>query len=76
MWVKDTGPGIPASEHGRVFDKYTRLHTKESPRGFGLGLAYCRLAIEGHHGRIWIESEPDLGACFKFTLPLEGQDQV
>jgi NtrC-family two-component system sensor histidine kinase KinB len=70
MWVKDDGPGIPGSEQERIFDKYTRLHAKEGPKGIGLGLAYCRLAVEAHNGRIWVESEPGEGSSFCFTLPV------
>jgi PAS domain S-box-containing protein len=70
VWVRDTGPGIPASEHERIFDKFTRLSSTENAKGLGLGLAYCRLAILGHGGRIWVESEPGQGACFTFTLPV------
>lgn len=69
MWVQDTGPGIPSNQHARIFDKFTRLHGKDGPKGLGLGLAYCRLAVEAHGGRIWVENAPDIGACFKFTLP-------
>jgi PAS domain S-box-containing protein len=69
MWVKDSGPGISPSDQERVFEKFTRLDS-EAPRGFGLGLAFCRLAIEGHGGRIWVESEDRLGSSFKFTLPI------
>ncbi len=69
MWVQDTGPGIPLEERERIFDKYTRLHSKSGPKGLGLGLAFCRLAIEAHGGRIWVENGPIRGACFKFTLP-------
>lgn len=70
MWVQDTGPGIPPGEQDRIFDKFTRLHGRSGPRGFGLGLAFCRLAVEAHGGRIWVESGPDVGACFRFTLPV------
>jgi PAS domain S-box-containing protein len=70
IWVQDTGPGIPSSEHARIFDKFTRLHGKGGPKGLGLGLAYCRLAVEAHGGRIWVENGSDIGACFKFTFPL------
>ncbi|MEJ2301298.1 MAG: GAF domain-containing protein [Anaerolineales bacterium] len=72
MWVKDDGPGIPGSEHERIFDKYTRLQAKDGPKGIGLGLAYCRLAVEAHKGRIWVESEPGEGSIFCFTLPKAG----
>lgn len=70
LWVQDTGPGIPPDEMKRIFDKYTRLNRAGSPKGIGLGLAYCRLAVEGHGGRIWVENIPNLGARFCFTLPI------
>ena len=70
MWVQDTGPGIPLSERERIFDKYTRLHGKSGTRGLGLGLAFCRMAVQAHGGRIWVEDGPEGGACFKFTLPV------
>ncbi len=70
MWVQDTGPGIPPSDRERIFDKFTRLHGKGGPKGLGLGLAFCRLAIEAHEGRIWVDEAPSPGACFKFTLPV------
>jgi PAS domain S-box-containing protein len=70
MWVQDTGPGIPSADQRRIFDKYTRLKAKDGPKGIGLGLAYCRLAVEGHGGRIWVESQPGQGARFCFTLPI------
>ncbi len=67
--VQDNGPGIPAPEHEHIFDKFIRLNTSEGLKGMGLGLSFCRLAVEGHGGRIWVESEPGAGSCFKFTLP-------
>ncbi len=70
MWIQDSGPGIPAKEQEYIFDKFTRLDPEGSQKGFGLGLAYCRLAIEGHGGKIWVESEAGKGSCFYFTLPL------
>jgi signal transduction histidine kinase len=70
FWVQDSGPGIPEADRERIFDKYTRLHSREGPKGFGLGLAYCRLAVEGHGGRIWVESQLGEGSCFNFTLPV------
>jgi PAS domain S-box-containing protein len=71
IWVQDSGPGIPAEENEHIFDKFTRLNPTGSQKGFGLGLAYCRLAIEGHSGRIWVDSEPGKGSRFSFTLPVE-----
>jgi two-component system, NtrC family, sensor histidine kinase KinB len=70
VWVQDEGPGIPASEHERIFTKFTRLSARESiAKGLGLGLAYCRLAVEAHQGHIWVESEPGMGSRFIFRLP-------
>jgi NtrC-family two-component system sensor histidine kinase KinB len=70
IWVEDNGPGIPASEHERIFDKFSRLKLSESVKGMGLGLAYCRLAVQGHGGKIWVESEPGLGSRFIFVVPI------
>ncbi|GAB4477484.1 MAG: hypothetical protein Kow0088_16450 [Anaerolineales bacterium] len=75
LWVQDSGPGIPATEQERIFNKFTRLHGAEEQHGFGLGLAYCRLAVEAHGGRIWVESQPNQGACFRFTLPIAPNGQ-
>ncbi|PWH14463.1 MAG: hypothetical protein DDG59_12770 [Anaerolineae bacterium] len=75
FWVQDRGPGIPATEQERIFDKFTRLRNAEGQHGFGLGLAYCRLAVEAHGGRIWVESQPNQGACFRFTLPVAPNEQ-
>jgi NtrC-family two-component system sensor histidine kinase KinB len=69
FWVQDSGPGIPPEDRERIFDKYTRLHSKQGPKGLGLGLAFCKLAVEGHGGRIWVESESDTGSRLKFVLP-------
>lgn len=70
FWVEDTGPGIPEGKRPSIFDKYTRLHGKGGPKGIGLGLAYCRLAVEGHGGRIWVDEATSGGARFAFTLPI------
>ncbi len=67
--VRDTGPGIPPAEHSRIFSKFTRLQREAAPKGLGLGLAFCKLAVEAHGGRIWVESTPGQGAVFSFTLP-------
>ncbi len=69
-WVSDDGPGIPAAEHERIFEKFNRLNLHGAPKGLGLGLAYCRLAVQGHGGRIYVESEPGKGSRFIFTLPV------
>jgi PAS domain S-box-containing protein len=69
VWVKDNGPGIPASEHERIFYKFTRIKVENTAKGLGLGLAYCRLAVQAHGGKIWVDSEVGVGSCFTFSLP-------
>jgi len=70
--VTDNGPGIPPEHQSRVFDKFFQVDAPT--RGLlpspGLGLALCKLAVEAHHGRIGIESEPGRGSRFWFDLPL------
>lgn len=66
--VTDNGPGIEPQYRERVFQPFKRLHGRQYP-GSGLGLAFCRKAIESHGGRIWVESKPDEGSIFCFTLP-------
>jgi light-regulated signal transduction histidine kinase (bacteriophytochrome) len=66
--VEDNGPGIEPVFHDRVFGVFKRLHGREYP-GNGLGLAFCKRAVEWHGGRIWIESRPGEGSRFYFILP-------
>lgn len=70
FWVRDNGPGIPQAERDRIFEKFTRLRGKNRPGGLGVGLAFCRLAVHGHGGEIWLESEVGMGTTFWLTLPV------
>src|SRR5690606_11852505 len=68
--VTDSGPGIPPHMQRQIFDKFNRVKYTDAPKGIGLGLAFCRLAVEAHGGRIWVESEVGRGSTFCFFLPL------
>jgi two-component system, NtrC family, sensor histidine kinase KinB len=70
IWVQDNGGGIPLAEREHIFDKYIRLKGQENTSGLGVGLAFCRLAVNGHGGKIWVESEPRQGSKFIMTMPL------
>ncbi len=67
--VADTGPGIPKDEQARIFERFYKADPARSTGGTGLGLAIARHIVEGHGGRIWVESTPGQGARFSFTLP-------
>lgn len=67
--VSDTGPGIPPEYQERIFDRFARL-PNEKAKGTGIGLAFCKLAVEAHGGRIWVESQPGKGATLQFTIPV------
>jgi len=68
--VTDDGIGIPPEYRQRIFERFARLGNADGVKGTGLGLAFCKLAVEAHGGRIWVESEVDESSQFKFTLPL------
>ena len=71
-YVADTGVGIPSSALPFVFDKFFRVDQPQTRdiAGTGLGLALVKSIVEKHRGQIWVESEPDTGSTFTFTLPL------
>jgi len=71
MWVQDNGPGIPFGDQERIFHKFTRLKGESVPNGLGVGLAFCQLAVEGHGGKIRVESQSGQGARFVLTLPVQ-----
>jgi signal transduction histidine kinase len=71
IWVQDTGVGIPQAFHEKIFEKFAQVELREAHerRGTGLGLTFCRLAVEAHGGRIWVESTEGKGSRFSFTVP-------
>jgi signal transduction histidine kinase len=69
--VRDTGQGIPAESFGRIFEKFGQLDSRRV--GTGLGLAFCKLAVEAHGGRIMVESTLGTGSTFSFTIPVGGR---
>lgn len=68
--VTDTGVGIAAADLPRIFDPYRQVHAGR--KGSGLGLAVVKGLVEGHGGRVTVESEPGKGSCFTVTLPRSG----
>jgi NtrC-family two-component system sensor histidine kinase KinB len=68
--VSDSGTGIPDNFLERIFDRYVQVSGNTGRRGVGLGLAFCRLAIEAHGGRIWAQNREGGGSAFFFTLPV------
>jgi len=76
--VKDTGIGIPADFHSKIFDRFSQVETSNSRRfgGNGLGLAITKNLIELMGGKIWLESEQEIGTSFHFTLPMKDDELI
>lgn len=68
--VTDTGSGIAPEKLGQLFQKFSQLDVRDRRLGSGLGLAYCRLAVEAHGGKIGVDSDVGRGSTFWFSLPL------
>ncbi|MBU2568376.1 MAG: sensor histidine kinase [Elusimicrobia bacterium] len=70
--VGDDGVGIPEEYRTKIFEKFVQVERRRARlrTGTGLGLTFCKMAVELHGGKIWVESEEDRGSRFFFTLPL------
>ena len=75
--VTDTGPGIPPQYHARIFEKFGQVEMREGGRKYstGLGLAFCKLAVEAHGGEIGVDSEVGRGSTFWIVLPHSSRDK-
>ncbi|MEH2281232.1 MAG: histidine kinase [Nostoc sp.] len=68
--IGDTGPGIPVENRDRIFENHFRLQRDEATEGYGIGLCLCQRIVLAHYGQIWVDSAPNNGAWFHFTLPV------
>jgi two-component system sensor histidine kinase/response regulator len=71
--VRDSGPGVPVALREKIFDKYARLDSDTDEHldtSRGLGLTFCRLAAQAHHGRIWVDENLPRGSVFHVRLPV------
>jgi two-component system sensor histidine kinase/response regulator len=74
--VRDLGEGVPEAFREKVFDKYVRLDSDVAAlANRGLGLTFCRIAVEAHGGRVWVEPNKPNGAAFIFRLPRRASAQ-
>jgi signal transduction histidine kinase len=71
--VRDNGIGFAPRYADQVFEMFERLHSQAEYPGTGIGLAVCKKIVEGHHGRIWVDTEEKRGAAFSFALPRTGR---
>ena len=69
--IGNSGPGIPEEDCASIFEDSFRLQRDKSTDGYGIGLSLCQGIIRAHYGQIWVDSVPDRGSCFHFTLPIQ-----
>jgi two-component system, OmpR family, clock-associated histidine kinase SasA len=68
--IGDDGPGIPEENQQSIFEDRFRLKRDEAQDGYGIGLGLCKRVVQAHYGQIWVDSSPNQGSCFHFTLPV------
>jgi PAS domain S-box-containing protein len=75
--ISDQGRGIDKAEHKKIFERMYRIEQRlqKDPGGLGLGLSLCKALVEGHGGKIWVESKPGKGSTFYFTIPLKAVEK-
>jgi signal transduction histidine kinase len=66
--VQDNGIGIDMRFKDKVFEIFNRLHSSVNYQGSGIGLAVCKKIVERHGGEVWLESMPNRGTTFYFTI--------
>jgi signal transduction histidine kinase len=67
--ISDTGPGIAQEDQVHLFEMFYRARAQQRQRGAGIGLAFCKLAVEAHGGKIDMHSESGKGSTFAFSVP-------
>ncbi len=68
--ICDDGPGVPEENRDRIFEDHFRLQRDQAQDGYGIGLSLCQRIVRAHYGQIWVDSVPNQGSCFHFTLPV------
>jgi signal transduction histidine kinase len=67
--VSDTGRGIPPEYHAKIFEKFAQVDKQQRQYSTGLGLTFCKLAVEAHGGQVGVQSQVGQGSTFWFVLP-------